>query len=116
MLKKSAKNTHQVAYCFSAIELRLNHLNQPLSCFSITDRVASLFSGSHGIPGESIKTPVFEKILIPQYQRNDVENCIVLSLICQISFSNLPGFNHSFLPVEIGDFLKKAPFKTSTNK
>ena len=27
-------------------------------------------------------------------------------------FINLPGFNRSFLPVEIGDFLQKAPFET----
>ena len=49
--------------------------------------------------------------MIPQYQSNDVENCLVLSPICQIRFSNLPGFNRSFLPVEIGDFLEKAPFE-----
>ena len=29
-------------------ELRLNHLNRLLSCFSLTDRVGSLFSGSPG--------------------------------------------------------------------
>ena len=65
------------------------------------------------LPGESIRTPdtAFEKILIPEYPSNDVENCRVLSPICQIRFSNLPGFNWSFLPVEIGDFLQKAPFE-----
>ena len=61
------------------------------------------------LPGESI--PTFEKILLPEYQSNDVEKCPVLSLICQISFSNLLGFNQSFLPVEIGDFLQKTLFK-----
>ena len=45
-----------------------------------------------------LKRPAFEKILIPQYQSNDVENCRVLSSICQIRFSNLPGFNQSFVP------------------
>ena len=64
------------------------------------------------LPGESIKTPgVCEKILVPEYLSNDVENCLVLSSICQIRFSNLPGFNRSFLPIEIGDFLQKAPFE-----
>ena len=60
---------------------------------------------------------MFEKILIPEYQSNDVENCLVLSSICQIRFSNLPSFNQSFLPIEIGDFLQKAPFdKTCKNE
>ena len=50
------------------------------------------------------------KSLLPEYQSNDIENCLVLSPICQIGFSNLPGFNRPFLPVEIGDFLQRAPF------
>ena len=58
-------------------------------------------------------------VLIPEYQINDAENCLVLSPICQVRFSNLPCFNQSFLPVAIGDFLQKAPFenlpKTSEN-
>ena len=33
----------------SATELRLNHLNRPLNCVSIRDRVGSLFYGSPGI-------------------------------------------------------------------
>ena len=41
----------------------------------------------------------------------DIENCLVSSPISQIRLSNLPGFNRSFLPVEIGDFLQKAPFE-----
>ena len=45
------------------------------------------------------------------HQSNDVENCLVLSPIYQIRFSDLPGFTRSFLPVEIGDFLQKAPVK-----
>ena len=52
-----------------------------------------------------------KNILVPDYQSNDIENCLDLSLICQIRFSNLPGFNRSFLPVEMGDFLQKAPFE-----
>ena len=59
----------------------------------------------HILPGESIKRAAFEKIMIPEFQSNDVYDCPVLSPICQIRFSNLPGFNRSFLPVEIGDFL-----------
>ena len=54
--------------------------------------------------------PAFEKILLPEHHSNDIENCLVLSPICQIKFSNLPGFNRPFIPVEIGDFLQKAPF------
>ena len=37
-----------------------------------------------------------------------LKTIFVLSPICQIRFSNLPGFNRLFLPVEIGDFLQKA--------
>ena len=75
--------------------------------------------GTSLVPGESIKTPGDCKILIPEYQSNDIKNCLVLFPICQIRFSNLPGFNRLFLPVEIGDFLQKAPsenlLKTSEN-
>ena len=45
-----------------------------------------------------------KKILLPKYQSNDIENCFILSSIHQIRLSNLPGFNQSFLLVEIGDF------------
>ena len=62
-----------------------------------------------GIPSESIETP--GKFLLPEYQSNDVESCRALFLICQIRFSNLPSFNRSFLPVEIGEFQQKAPFE-----
>ena len=47
------------------------------------------------LPGESMKTLSFEKILLPEYQGNDIENCLVLSLIYQITFGNTPGFNRS---------------------
>ena len=57
------------------------------------------------------KRPAFDKILIPEYQSNDIENSLVLSLTCQIRFSNLPGFNPSFLPVEIGDFFAESTFR-----
>ena len=58
----------------------------------------------------------FEKILLPEYQSNDIENGLVLYPICQIRFSNLPGFNWPFLPVEIGDFLQKAPSKNQQKR
>ena len=38
-------------------------------------------------------------------------NCLVLFPIYPIRFSNLTGFNRSFLPVEMGEFLQKAPFE-----
>ena len=57
------------------------------------------------------KHAAFEKILLPEYQRYDIENCLILLPICQIRFSNLPGFNQPFFPVEIGDFLQKAPLE-----
>ena len=46
----------------------------------------------------------------------DIENCLLLFPIWQIRFSNLPRFNRSFLPVEIGDFLQKAPFENLQNE
>ena len=73
--------------------------------FDLSICFISLSQGIDLLPGESIKRPAFEKILLPEYQGNDVENCLILSPICQIMFSNLPCFNRSFLPVEIGDFL-----------
>ena len=57
------------------------------------------------------KRPAFAKFLIPQYQSNDAEDCLVLSPICQIRFSNLPGFNRSSILVEKGDFLQNVPFE-----
>ena len=58
---------------------------------------------SSNIPilGESQKGSVIEKMLLPEYQSNDIENCLVSFLICPIRFSNLPGFNRPFLPAEI---------------
>ena len=58
-----------------------------------------------------VSRPAFEKVMIPDHQSNDIEHSLVLSPICQIWFSDLTGFNRSFLPVEIGDFLQKAPFE-----
>ena len=63
------------------------------------------------LPGESIKRPAFQEILLPEYRSNDIENCLVLSPICQIRFRNLPGFNRTFLPNEMGDFFAESPFR-----
>ena len=41
--------------------------------------------------------------------------CLVLPASCQIRFSNLPGFNRSFLPVEMGEFCRKPISKTCRN-
>ena len=68
---------------------------------------------------EAKKCPVFEKILLPEYHSNDIENCLVLFLVRPIRFSNLPGSNRPFLPVEMGVFLQESTFrkpaKTSEN-
>ena len=58
-------------------------------------------------------------MLLPEYQSNDNENCLVSFSICLIRFRNLPSFNRSFLPVELGTFsaesLTGKPAKTSDN-
>ena len=81
----------------------------PVILYSILYIVDSWCEFVINYPESQSKCPAFAKFLIPQYQSNDVENCLVLSPICQIRFSNLPGFNRSFLLVEIGDFLQKVP-------
>ena len=68
------------------------------------------------IPGEPTKRPGVLKILLPEYQSNDIENCLVLFPICLIRLSNLPGFNRLFLPVEMGDLLQKASFENLQNR
>ena len=50
-------------------------------------------------------------MLLPEYQSNDIENCLVSFPGCPMSFSNLPGLNWAFLPNEIGDFLQRAHFE-----
>ena len=47
------------------------------------------------------------KLLLLEYQRNDIDNCLVLFLICLIRFV----FNLTFLPVEMADFLQKVPLE-----
>ena len=66
---------------------------------------------SRELPGESIKRPAFEKMLLPEYHRNGIEKCLVLFPTCPVNFINLPGFNRPFLPVKMGDCLHKAPFE-----
>ena len=51
------------------------------------------------------KSSVFEKILLTEYQINNVDVSRVSLLTYSIRFSNLPGLNQSLLLVEIGDFL-----------
>ena len=43
-------------------------------------------------------------MLLHEYQSNDVENYLVIVLICSIKFNDLHGFNQLFLPIK-GDFL-----------
>ena len=50
---------------------------------------------------QSIKSPVFEKMLLPKYQSDDIQNCLILLLMCPTRFHNLLGFNRLFLPVEV---------------
>ena len=57
------------------------------------------------------------KIQLPEYhQSNDIKNCLVLSMTCQIKFSDLPSFNPTFLPVQMGDFLQKASFENQQKR
>ena len=56
---------------------------------------------------------MFEKVVLSEYHINDIENCLVLFPVRPIRFSNLPGFDQPFLPVEMGDFLQKALSKAS---
>ena len=55
-------------------------------------------------------------MLLPEYQINDIEKGLVLSSISPVKFSNLPGFNQLFLPVEMGDFLQKTSLGNLRNR
>ena len=48
----------------------------------------------------------------PNIKAMMLKTVLFLSPICQIRFSNSPGFDRSFLPVEIGDFCRKPLSKT----
>ena len=64
-------------------------------------------------PCELMKGLAFEKILLPEYQSNDIERCLVLFPIWPIRFSNLPGFNVPFIPVDVStDSTFRKPAKT----
>ena len=52
------------------------------------------------------------KILLPDDQSNDIEDCFISLMIYSIKLSNLPGFNRLFLPVHMGDFCRKHLSKT----
>ena len=56
------------------------------------------------------KCPAFEKFSFLNIKAMMLKT-VLFSPICQIRFSKLPGFTRSFLPVEIGDFLRTSPFE-----
>ena len=59
---------------------------------------------------------------LPEYQANDIEKGVVFISTCSIRFSNLPGFNRPFLPVEnrrfsvVSIFCKHAKRVETTSK
>ena len=63
------------------------------------------------LPGESIKGLAFENLLLLNIKAMILKNYLVLFPICPVRFTNLTDFNRPFLPVKMGDFLQKAPFK-----
>ena len=72
------------------------------------------------IPGESINKKALRlKILLPEYQSNDIENCHVLFPICSVMFSDLYGLVGHFFLSKWEIFCRKAltekPAKTSEN-
>ena len=64
--------------------------------------------------GKSIKCPALEKMLRLEYQSNDIEKCLALFMIHLVRFNNLPSFDLPFLLVEMGDILRKNPFRKPT--
>ena len=58
------------------------------------------------------KAKAFHKILLPEYQNNDIENCLVSQRMYSTGFSNLPGFIRLLLPVGIRDFCRRPVSKT----
>ena len=60
----------------------------------------------------SKKSLAFEKTLLPEYQSNDIEKCLVLFPTCPIRFRNLPSLSLPLIPVSMGRFLQKSPFKS----
>ena len=52
-----------------------------------------------------------ETILLPEYQSNNVEICLVSLPVCSVRLNNLPDFNQPSLTVDMGYFLQKAPFQ-----
>ena len=61
--------------------------------------------------GQSIARPGVWKILLPDYQANDIEEGLVLFSICPNTFNTLAGFNQPFSTVKMRDFLQKASFE-----
>ena len=62
------------------------------------------------------KCPAFEKLVLLEYHSNNIKNFLVLFPVRPVGLSNLPGFNRQFLPVEMGDFVQKAPFENLQNE
>ena len=58
---------------------------------------------NHFLPDESIKRPVFEKILLPEYQSSDVKN--------RLAFSRYVQLGPVICPALIGHILRNVPFR-----
>ena len=58
-----------------------------------------------------MKRPGVGKMLLPKYHSNDTENRPGLFPIYPIRFSNLPGFNQPFPPVEMETFCTQPPLE-----
>ena len=54
-----------------------------------------------------MKESPFENILLSEH----IESCLVLLPVCSFTSNNLLGFSLSFLPVDLGDILQRAPFQ-----
>ena len=78
-----------------------------LLCFDNTD-----FKAIDGIPGKSIRQCPFEKMLLPKYQSNNIDNIVSLPAY-SVTFSNLPRFNRSFFSVDLGFSAQKSCQKLS---
>ena len=48
---------------------------------------------------------------LPGYQINEIKKDVVFFSICPMRFSNLPGFNRPFLPVENGRIAVESLFR-----
>ena len=60
------------------------------------------------VPGQSMKTIPFRNILSPEYQSNNIDNCLVVLPTSSLKLTNLPAFSRSFPRVDKGNFPQKA--------